>query len=185
MTATCPHPLANPFNTQRFTNFRIADACNGSYFKTSKSVELPDSTVSYEQLRDQQESLHVPDALTYTRNGTNVDDDMITCPDGTVLSFKDCKIIEKVSIDRSLDFTPEALGTTTWSADKSFDWSTLSLLEQPDSNLELTKADLQYWEHADMMSKKLSANMSMEQVMLLAELSGQGFFDSKLVEVDD
>ena len=36
-----------------------------------------------------------------------------------------------------------------------------------------------------MMSKKLSADMSMEQVMLLAELSGQGFFDSKLVEVDD
>lgn len=36
-----------------------------------------------------------------------------------------------------------------------------------------------------MMSKKLSANMNMEQVMLLAELSGHGFFDSKLVEVDD
>ena len=133
MTATCLHPLANPFNTQRFTNFRIADACNGTYFKTSKSVELPDSTVSYEQLseqlRDYQESLHVPDSLTYTGNGTDVDDDMITCPDGTVLSFKDCKIIGKVSIDRSHDFTPEAPGTTTWSADKSFDWSTLSLLE--------------------------------------------------------
>ena len=185
MTATCPHPLANPFNIQRFTNFRIADACNGHYLKTSKSVELPDSTVSYEQLRDYQESLHVPDSLTYTGNGTGADDDTITCPDGTVLSFKDRKIIEKVSIDRSRDFTPEALGTTTWSADKSFDWSTLSLLEQPDSNLELTKADLQYWEYADMMSKKLSANMNMEQVMLLAELSGHGFFDSKLVEVDD
>ena len=185
MTATCPHPLANPFNIQRFTNFRIADACNGSYFKISKSVELPDSAVSYEQLRDYQESLHVPDSLTYTGNVTDVDDDTITCPDGTVLSFKDRKIVGKISKDKSLDFAPEAPGTTTWSADKSFDWSTLSLLEQPDNSLELTKADLQYWEYADMMSKKLSADMNMEQVMLLAELSGHGFFDSKLVEVDD
>ena len=129
MTATCPHPLANPFNTQRFTNFRIADACGSSYAKISKSVELPDSTVTYEQLRDYQESLHVPDSLTYNGNGTDVDDDKITCPDGTILSFKDNKVIGKVSNDRSLNFTSEESGTATWSADKSFDWSTLSLLE--------------------------------------------------------
>lgn len=185
MTATCPHPLANPFNTQRFTNFRIADACDGSYSKISKSVELPDSTVNYEQLRDYQESLHVPDALTYNSNGTDADNDKIICPDGAVLSFKGHKIIGNVSKDRSLDFASGAPGTTAWSIDKTFDWSTLSLLEQPESSLELTKADLEYWEHADMMSKKLSADMSMEQVMLLAELSGHGFFDSKLIEVDD
>lgn len=185
MTATCPHPLANPFNTQRFTNFRIVDACAGSYSKISKSVDLPDSTVTYEQLMDYQKNLHVPDALTYNGNGTDVDDDKITCPDGTILSFKDHKIIGKVSRDGSLDFTSGVPGTTAWSADKTFDWSTLSLLEQPENSLELTKADLEYWEYADMMSKKLSADMSMEQVMLLAELSGHGFFDTKLVEVDD
>ena len=34
MTALNPHPLANPFNTQRFGNFNVNKALYGGYIKT-------------------------------------------------------------------------------------------------------------------------------------------------------
>jgi len=52
-------------------------------------------------------------------------------------------------------------------------------------DVQLSPQDKQYWEYADRMAKKLCADMDIEQKILLAELSGLGFFKSKLIDDDN
>jgi hypothetical protein len=57
MTATNPHPLANPYNTRRFGNFNIDKALYGGYInKTSNPSQLtvPQSKYSYEDILNYQ-----------------------------------------------------------------------------------------------------------------------------------
>lgn len=189
MTATCPHPLANPFNTQRFTNFRIADACDGAYAKCGQAFGVPESRLTYQDIAATQQDLHVPNQdvpLGDQHNGTKVDDDYIVCPDGsTVLKISTGEIVKKSRPPDGMHSQINILDYSnynTWIDDIISDPEDLINLEQPQG---LTESDLKYWEHANKMSELLCANMGMEQVMLLAELSGYGFFKSKLVDDDD
>lgn len=60
MTATNPHPLANPFTDRPIGNINWQKMNSGGYFKTNPNAELPDSSFSYEDWLEYQNNLHVP-----------------------------------------------------------------------------------------------------------------------------
>ena len=197
MTATCPHPLANPFNTQRFTNFNVVDACAGRYSKTGAAYAVPDSRLTYNDAIAMQANLHVPNQnipLGDQLAGTSrIEQDLMRCSDGTVIRISDGKILH----------TPAA-GDGCWAGsnrviqqgfqkewkDEPLDIEKLEQMSDAELDalmydVQLSPQDKQYWEYADRMAKKLCADMDIEQKILLAELSGLGFFKSKLIDDDN
>ena len=75
MTATNPHPLANPYNTRRFGNFNIDKALYGGYInKTSNPSQLtvPQSKYSYEDALNYQKQLTPPNQLDIPLKHQNI-----------------------------------------------------------------------------------------------------------------
>lgn len=197
MTATCPHPLANPFNTQRFTNFNVVDACAGHYSKVGQAYSVPDSRLTYNDAIAMQASLHTPNQNVplgdQLAGASRIEQDLIHCPDGTVIRISNGKILHSPSSKDGYWSGSDRViyqGSQKEWKDEPLDIDKLEKMS--DSELDalmydvhLSPQDKQYWEHANKMSEILCANMSIQQRILLAELSGYGFFKSKLVDDDN
>lgn len=197
MTATCPHPLANPFNTQRFTNFNVVDACAGRYSKVGQAYSVPDSRLTYNDAVAMQASLHTPNQNVplgdQLAGSSSIEKDLMRCPDGTVIRISDGKIFHIPSAtdgcwagsDKVIQYGMQK----EWK-DEPLDIDKLERMSDSEldalmCDIQLSPQDKQYWEHANKMSELLCANMTIQQKILLAELSGYGFFKSKLVDDDN
>ncbi len=197
MTAACPHPLANPFNTQRFTNFSIVDACAGRYAKTGAVYGVPDSQFTYNDVIAMQASLHVPNQNVplgdQLAGAIGIEQDLVHCSDGTVIRMSDGKILHSLAAaDGQWAGSGRVIqqGFQKEWKDTSIDIDQLEKMSDAELNalaydIQLSPEDKKYWEHADKMAKKLCADMSIDQKIMLAELSGIGFFKTKLVDDDN
>lgn len=197
MTVTCPHPLANPFNTQRFTNFNIVDACTGRYTKTGTAYAVPDSRLTYNDAIAMQANLHVPNQNIplgdQLAGASQIEQDLMRCPDGTVIRISDGKILHTpVAEDGCWAGSNRVIqqGSQKEWKDEPLDIEKLEQMSDAELDaliydVQLSPQDKQYWEYADRMAKKLCADMDIEQKILLAELSGLGFFKSKLIDDDN
>ena len=198
MTATCPHPLANPFNTQRFTNFNVVDACAGRYSKTGAAYSIPDSRLTYNDAVAMQAALHTPnqdiplgDQLT---GASKVEQDLMRCPDGTIIRISDGKILHTPAAEDGCWAGSNRIiqqGIQKEWKDEPLDIEKLEQMSDAEldamlhDDIQLSPYDKQYWEYAEKMAKKLCADMTAEQKIMLAELSGIGFFKTKLVDDDN
>lgn len=197
MTATCPHPLANPLNTQRFTNFNIADACVGRYSKTGTAYAVPDSCLTYNDAIAMQASLHTPNQNIplgdQLAGASQIEQDLMRCLDGTVIRISDGKILHTPATEDGCWAGSNRViqqGSQKEWKDEPLDIEKLEQMSDAELDalmydVQLSPQDKQYWEYADRMAKKLCADMDIEQKILLAELSGLGFFKSKLIDDDN
>ena len=104
MTATNPHPLANPLNQSRFRNYEFGQTTKSSGFSINhtsnpKDLTVPDSTPFAAIASKIQNSLTVPNQdIPYydgpvPANGFLGQTTLFKLGDGSVLDMKTCKIV--------------------------------------------------------------------------------------------
>jgi len=199
MTATNPHPLANPFNRQRYAEYetchrpKVVSKCTDP-----SKLQVPDSSMTYEQVqaaREAQKSLTVPYSASDDIGGAVSfgfigNTSLFRLHDGSVLDLKTHKIV----LDPSMKFkaagywndpseTRNKLGLGEWGKTESI----TSLMAQYDAaggnyDPNLSPESINYWKRAKEESKKLEQNMSDEQKKLLAALDSEQFFPLSRLE---
>ena len=207
MTATNPHPLANPLNQSRFRNFEFGQSTKQNSFSRintssdSKELTVPDpipfSNDSYINANPYSR-LTVPnsDILYYDgpipTSGFLGQSPLFKLADGSVIDMKNCKIIYDPNTkwkaqgywnDPNLEIKkPE--DDKEWGKTETIE----SMLNKIDKNgvyedPNLSPESIRYWNKAKEESQKLEQNLTDEQKQLLLALnSGQMFPLSKLIE---
>ena len=200
MTATNPHPLANPLNRQRYIAYEM---CQQPKVITNANdpseLQVPDSSLTYEQVmdkREEQRSLTVPysapdDIRTVNQFGFIGSTSFFKLHDGSVLDLKTHKIVldpnakfKAVGYWSDPNEITEQMGLGDWGKTESIE----SILSQYDAfggnyDPNLSPESVNYWNRAREESKKLEQNMTDEQKKLLASLNDEQFFPlSKLKE---
>ena len=197
MTATNPHPLANPLNRQRYAAYEMSMPMKPiSYCGDPKNLTVPQSTVSYEQVIAQQKSLTVPysapdDIYASSSFGFLGNSSLFMLHDGSVLDLKTHKIV----LDPNIKFKAAGYwNNPSKDISKQYDaeWhhtptieSLLASYDACDGNYDpnLSPESIKYWKRAREESKKLEQNMTDEQKKLMADLESEQFFPmSKLKE---
>lgn len=197
MTATNPHPLANPYNTRRYCNFNVNKALNNSYIKFSKNpnmLSVPQSQYSYEDIINYQKSLTVPYQDDLPNGDTTggmgfLNNSLFRCADGSIINTNTKKIIH----DPNSPYKQNGYWTNpneqmahksdaTWEDTPSIA-SILNNVDKYDNyDPNLSQYDMQYWEHANKESKKLEQTMTHDQKQMMDQLNNGEFFKlSKLV----
>lgn len=198
MTATNPHPLANPFNRQRYAMYEMQKPMKPILRCSDPSkLEVPQSSVTYEQALEMQKSLTVPysapDDLGATRSnkfGFIGKSSLFMLHDGSVLDLKSHKIVLDPNIkfkaagywndpneDVSRDYDAE------WHRNETIE-SLLADYDSRNGNYDpnLSPESIRYWKLAQEESKKLEQNMTDEQKKLMQELKSEKFFPMTRLE---
>ena len=193
MTATNPHPLANPLNQRRYASYEMGHDKNiVSHCSDSSKLQVPDSTMSYEQIQavqQAQRNLTVPysaadDICTAQSSGFIGRSSLFRLYDGSILDLKTHKIV----LDPNAKFKDagywndpsqviEKRNLGEWGKTDSI----ASILAQYDANdghydPNLSPESIKYWRKAQEESKKLEQNMTDEQKKLLDALNEEQFF---------
>ena len=198
MTATNPHPLANPFNRQRYAAYETSQPkkflakCNDP-----SKLELPEPRMSFGQVADAQNSLTVPYSASddigcsstgaFGFIGTT---SLFRLHDGSVVDLKTHKVV----LDPNAKF--KAAGcwndpNAVVSRDIRGEWGKTETIESLlnakesagecyDPNLDPKSAA--YWQKAREESAKLTQNMTDEQKKLLSALETEQFFPLSRLE---
>lgn len=192
MTATNPHPLANPFNTLKYCNFNVNSAIDKRYINLShnpKTLTVPQSQYSYEDVLNMQKQLTVPyqddlpDGDTTGRMGF-LNDSLFRCADGSVINMHTKKIVyDPNSKCKQNGYWTDPNDTIKRSSDST--WETTPSIESILNNADkfkdgydpnLSEYDLAYWKKSKDESEKLKLNMSDEQQQLLNGVNHGEFF---------
>lgn len=102
MTATNPHPLANPLTDRPIGNVNWGKYAAGSYFKAftpseAKTTRLPDTTIDYNEVIARQRELTVPNQEVPSIPSLGIQ----RCPDGTFRSVYDMNVMQlQPDVDR-------------------------------------------------------------------------------------
>lgn len=203
MIATNPHPLANPLNRRYFAAYEtmlpqkiMSTRCNDP-----SKLEVPQSTISYEQVLEQQRSLTVPysapDDLgaigSSTRFGFIGSSSFFRLHDGSILDIKTHKIVLDPNIKFKLagywndpNSTTKKQYDVEWGKTETIE----SLLSQYDScsrnyDPNLSPESIRYWKKAKEESAKLMQNMTDEQKALMKELETEEFFPMSRLKDED
>lgn len=202
MTATNPHPLANPFNQNRFNNvsYGLPNASQQPVKKVDpKDLTVPDPVSYHDIIANQQRQFEVPNQDIPYFNGPVIapgfieDSSLLKLSDGTILDLDKCKIV----YDPSTKF--KAMGY--WNDPNyilpnshSNEWGKTETIESLIAGLDKSQANspydpnlspesIAYWKRAQEESKKLEQNLTDQQKKLLDDLnSGKMFPLTKLVE---
>ena len=201
MTATNPHPFANPLNQSRFRNYAYGQPTQQNEFSLNRSNNPRDLTV--------------PDARPYNPNaaakltvpnqdipyfneavparGFLGDSSLFKLSDGCVLDLKKCRVVfdpNKKWKDKGYWNNPNAEVEkpqldNEWGPTESIE-SMLNRVGKPDrtyNDPNLDPKSIAYWNKANEESKKLEQNLTDEQKQLLADLqAGKMFPLTKLVD---
>lgn len=198
MTATNPHPLANPLNRQRYTAYEMTKPSKPlSHCNDPSKLIVPQSTMSYEQVIEQQKSLTVPYSAPDDIGASSCSfgflgsSSLFMLHDGSVLDLKTHKIV----LDPNIKFKANGYWSNpSKDISKHYDaeWQNTPTIESllADYNASngnydpnLSPESIKYWKRAQEESKKLEQNMTYEQKKLMKELETEQFFPmSKLKE---
>lgn len=193
MTATNPHPLANPFNRQRYIEYETCYRPKAvSKCDDPSKLQVPDSSMTYEQVQaalEAQKSLTVPYSAPDDIGGSVSfgfigQTSFFRLHDGSVLDLKTHKIV----LDPNKNFkaagywndpgeTINKPGLGEWGKTESI----TSLMAQYDAaggnyDPNLSPESINYWNRAREESKKLEQNMTDDQKKLMADLNSEQFF---------
>ena len=200
MTATNPHPLANPLNRQRYAAYeKSVPKQHITHMGDPSKLEVPQSSMTYEQIVEQQHTLTVPysapDDLgavgSVHRFGFLGNSSLFMLYDGSVLDLKTHKVV----LDPNIKFKatgywndPNAVTSRQHDSEWGKPESIESLLADYDAcngnyDPNLSPESIKYWKMAQEESKKLMQDMTDEQKELMKALENEQFFPlSKLVE---
>ena len=205
MTATNPHPLANPLNQGRFRNYAYGQKhINPKPYVHSasslKELTVPDST-PYDTILQRQEAarnLTVPNSDIPYCNGSIPsrgfigDTTLFKLADGSILDLKTCKIVLDPNIKWKARGYWNDPNANTKDLKLSNEWSPTETIESMlkrignDGTYEdpnLSPESIRYWKIAQEESKKLEQNMTDEQKKLLDALNSGNLFPlSKLID---
>lgn len=198
MTATNPHPLANPFNRQRYAAYETSQPkkfftrCNDP-----SKLEVPESSMSFSQIADTQNSLTVPYSApddigcsSTAAFGFIGSTSLFRLHDGSVIDLKTHKIVH----DPNAKFKaagcwndPNAVVLQDTGSEWGKTETITSLLNAKESAGEcydpnLDPKSIAYWQRAREESAKLKQNMTDEQKQLLDALSNEQFFPLSRLE---
>lgn len=196
MTATNPHPLANPYNTRRFGNFNIDRAVQKSYINTSrnpKTLGVPQSTMSYDEIIERQRSLTVPyqddlpDGDTTGGMGFIGNTSLFRLGDSSIIDLKTCKIVydpnEKFKKqgywrDPNEQSKQNTKNNNDWEMTPSIEQliQTIDKSDQQICDPNLSEYDIKYWQKVKEESKKLEQSLTDEQKQLLTKLNNGEIF---------
>ena len=206
MTATNPHPLANPLNQSRFRNFEYGQSQIQQvkpFVKSSsnpKELTVPDSTPYGDILAKQNAAKHltVPNQdIPYYDGpipayGFLGNSSLLKLSDGCVLDLKKCKIVYDPNIKwKAQGYWNDPNAATNKQSDK--EWGKTETIESLLNNIgkpidmnndpNLSPESIRYWKKAREESQKLEQNLTDEQKDLLSALnSGEMFPLTKLIE---
>lgn len=200
MTATNPHPLANPLNRQRYTMYEMQKPMKPiSHCNDPSKLEVPQSSVTYEQALEMQKSLTVPysapDDLGATKPcsfGFIGKSSLFMLHDGSVLDLKSHKIVLDPNIKfKAAGYWNDPNETTTtpyeseWHKPETLE-SLLASYDDQNGNYDpnLSPESIRYWKKAQEESKKLEQNMTDEQKDLIKKLESGEFFPMTRLEDD-
>lgn len=200
MTATNPHPLANPLNSDQYAAYETRHMPTAiTYCNDPSKLQVPDSSVSYENAHaahHSHDSLTVPYSAVddiYDRNSAGFigHSSFFKLHDGSILDLKTHKIVfdpntkfKAVGYWNDQAKTIERRCAKDWEKTQTIE----SILRQYDAcggnyDPNLSPESINYWRRAKEESKKLEQNMTDEQKKLLAALNNEQFFPmSKLEE---
>ena len=198
MTATNPHPLANPFNKQRYAAYEMQQSMKPiSHCSDPSKLEVPQSTMSYEQVIERQKSLTVPYSALDDIGGASScsfgfigQSSLFMLHDGSVLDLKTHKIV----LDPNIKFKANGYWNnpdkdiskhydSEWQKTPTIE-SLLADYDASDSHYDpnLSPESIKYWKRAQEESKKLEQNMTEEQKTLMKELETEQFFPMTKLE---
>lgn len=206
MTATNPHPLANPLNQSRFRNYAYGknQLPQAKPFvqpsSNPKELTVPDSTPYGEILAKKNASsqLTVPNQdIPYYDGpipayGFLGNSSLLKLSDGCVLDLKKCKIVYDPNIKwKAQGYWNDPNAATN--KQSSNEWGKTETIESLLNNIgkptdmnndpNLSPESIKYWRKAREESQKLEQNLTDEQKDLLTSLnSGQLFPLSKLID---
>ena len=193
MTATNPHPLVNPFNRHRYAAYEMQQLAKSvSHCNDPSKLEIPQSSITYEQAIEMQKSLTVPYSAPDDLGATSTigqfgfigQSSLFRLHDGSVLDMKTHKIV----LDPNIKFKaagywndPSEDTSKRYEAEWHKTETIESLLAQYDScngnyDPNLSPESIRYWMKAQEESKKLEQNMTDEQKKLMHELNAEQFF---------
>ena len=198
MTATNPHPLANPFNQRRYAAYempapkKVITRCSDP-----SKLTVPQPTMTYDEIIERQRALTVPDTApveTYAAGGAFGfinDSSLFRLGDGSVIDIRTRKIVFDPNIKfkaagywRDPNETIARQSDMEWGKTPSID----ALLASCDSSKgemndpNLSPESIKYWQRAREESKKLESSMTDEQKKLLDELNSEQFFPMSRLE---
>lgn len=191
MTATNPHPLANPLNRQKYVAYEMSMPVKPmSHYNDPSKLEVPQSSMSYEQVMEQQRSLTVSySALddigaNACQFGFLGNSSLFMLHDGSVLDLKTHKIV----LDPNVKFKAAGYwNNPNKDVTKQYDaeWHKTPTIESLLANYDasngnydpnLSPESIKYWKRAQEESKKLEQNMTDEQKKLMKDLESEEFF---------
>ena len=193
MTATNPHPLANPLNRQRYVAYEMQQPMKPiSHCSDPSKLEVPQSSVTYEQAIEMQKNLTVPYSAPVNLGAIGASgqfgfigqSSLFRLHDGSVLDMKTHKII----LDPNIRFKasgywndPAKDVSQRYEAEWHKTETIESLLAQYDASggnydPNLSTESIRYWKKAQEESKQLEQNMTDEQKKLMQELDSEQFF---------
>lgn len=204
MTASNPHPLANPLNQGRFKNCGLESTSSHGFSigKTgnAKDLTVPDS-MPYSEItaRSASSNLTVPNQdVPYCSGPVNIsgflgNSTLLQLSDGSVIDLKKRKIV----LDPNIKWKAQGYWNDPNAATKKLnvgkEWGRTESIESLMDRVikhdgtyydpNLSPESIKYWQKANEESKKLEQNLTDEQKSLLADLhDGKMFPLSKLVE---
>ena len=203
MTATNPHPLANPLNHGRYASYEFYNPKAKPFLnKTSdpKSLTVPDAK-PYDPNIGRQPNLTVPNQdvpyfngpIPATGPGFIKDSPLFKLMDGSVIDLKTHKIVydpnKKFKAHRYWNDPngriDQPIGANDWGKTETIE-SLMAKVDNGDGTFadpNLDPDSIRYWKKANEESKKLAQTLTDEQKTLLDQLqSGQMFPLSKLVD---
>lgn len=178
----------NPFYRSVIGNFSPYKAANNQYVKIGANCSLPDSTLSFDDIQNAQQQLHVPNQDIPLGDQTSnivMNDDYIKLPDGSILNFSTHKLVK----------SPKCLQNGYWNdpndkIESPYNFRDNTWNDKQNNNIdryitlgisaELSRNDIIYQNYINKKANELCANMNDIQKQMLAELESFGFFDSKL-----
>ena len=206
MTATNPHPLANPLNQGRFRNYSYGQASTSQKpalrtVSNPKELTVPDSTPYGDILARQNASSKLTilnQDIPYYNGpipmaGFLGNSPLMQLSDGTVLDLKKCKVVYDPNTKwKAQGYWNDPNGIVKKTEDKK-EWGPTETIESMLNNIgkptdmnndpSLSPESIRYWKKAEEESKKMEQNLTDEQKSLLADLqSGKLCTLSRLVE---
>ena len=193
MTATNPHPLANPLNHARYAAYEMQNTRKPgiTHSKDASKLEVPQSTMSYEDVVNMQNSLTVPysalddiGSSALRTAGFIGKSSLFMLYDGSVLDLKTHKIV----LDPNKKFKLSGYWNDpneTITQNSSQEWGKTDTIESLLAHKErsgdiydpnLSPESIRYWQRAKEESKKLVQNMTDEQKELMKDLENEKFF---------
>lgn len=205
MTATNPHPLANPLNRHRYAAYEMGMPAKHvmTHCSDPSKLEVPEPTTSFDQAIQMQnraqDSLHVlytaPDDICSTSTGSFGfigNSTMFKLHDGSILDLKTHKIVldpnKKFKAAGYWDDPSKQMsrndGLHYWGKTESIESLLAAKGEMGDAyDPNLSPESHKYWQMAQAESKNLMQHMTDEQKQLMKQLEDESFFPlSKLKE---